>query len=418
VTRLRALAALSIACLAGPALATGPAPTFSIDFQGPSIALPDGFGPAVIDEGSILTPSPPGSPGPNPPVVGPAPPPGVEVGALAGAIGAVPGGLGILAGLLGRLELDALSYGRDVANPFGLGNRFFFSVDEWAAGHPLSGVAPNVATEGMLGALEASADVFRLLLPFVMAPPLPPGANTSHYDGNGLAPPGLGIRGFGLLEPNPPAPGVGDVGDNLDALDVDTFFADLTGPIFFSLDSAFLDPLEGFPANSGTAVGIGASGADVLVSFAGGAPVVAIPGTALGLDLFGADSDDLDALIFNDADGSATLTPGDTIYFSVRRGSAVIGFPDGLTGIPIEEGDVLTPPPGAGLPPALFVAAETLGLGTLRSGTAGPSGFGDDLDAMDVLPPATPVANWAIGALAALLPATALLAARLRRSGA
>ena len=102
----------------------------------------------------------------------------------------------------------------------------------------------------------------------------------------------------------------------------------------------------------------------------------------------------------------------------MRRGSAVIGFPDGLTGIPIDEGDVLTPPPAAGLPPALFVGAETLGLGTLRSGTAGPSGFSDDLDAMDILPPATPIANWAIGALAALLPATALLAARLRRSGA
>jgi hypothetical protein len=408
VIRSRALVALSIVCLAGPALAQNP--TFSIDFQGPLIGTPDGFFGIPIDDGSILTTTLPGPPGPNAPLPGPLLPPGVEIGALPGAGGVIPGGLGILPGLFGFVELDALSYGRDT------GDRLFFSVDEWASGDPASAAPPNVVTEGVFGASEASGDVFRFLGPFAASPPLPPGANTSHYDGDGLAPSGL--PGFGLIEPDPPLPGIPDSGDNLDALDIDTFFADLTGPVFFSLDSGTPDPLEGFPVSSGTAIGVGASGADVLLSFAGAAPVVAIPAPLLGLDLFGPDTDDLDALIFNDADGSLSLTPGDTIYFSVRRASAVIGLPDSALGIPIEEGDVLTLPTAAGLPPAIFIPAETLGLGTLRTGTAGPFGFGDDLDALDILPeqPPVPLPPWAPAALAGLLPATALAAAGLRRS--
>jgi hypothetical protein len=120
----------------------------------------------------------------------------------------------------------------------------------------------------------------------------------------------------------------------------------------------------------------------------------------LGLDLGGFDTDDLDALIFDDADGTATLTPPDTIYFSVRRGSAVIGAPDSAFGVPIEEGDVLTIPTGPGLPPALFIAAEVMGLGTVRSGTAGPFGA-DEVDALDLnltpVPALAPVSLLALG---------------------
>ena len=53
--------------------------TFSIDLQGPTIGLPDSFSGIPIDEGSILTPFPPGPPGPNPAVPGPLPPPGMMV---------------------------------------------------------------------------------------------------------------------------------------------------------------------------------------------------------------------------------------------------------------------------------------------------------------------------------------------------
>jgi hypothetical protein len=215
-----------------------------------------------------------------------------------------------------------------------------------------------------------------------MGPPGPPLGNTLAVDGDGLAP---GLPGVGLIEPNPPTPGFfPDPGDNLDAVDLGTTFPDLTGPVFFSLDSSYPDFLEVFPVNSSTAVFNGFSGADVLVSFAGGLPALAIPGPTLGLDLVaGFDTDDLDALAFDDADSSLSLTPGDRILFSVRRGSAVIGAPDSAFGIPIEEGDVLTVPAFAGGFPALFVAAESLGLATFRSGLPGPFGS-DDLDALDV----------------------------------
>lgn len=164
---------------------------------------------------------------------------------------------------------------------------------------------------------------------------------------DGLAP--SGVPGVGLIEPNPPTPGaLPDLGDNLDAVDLDTVSTDLTGAIYFSLDSPFVDPLEVPPVNNGTAIANGFSSADVLVSVAGGAPAVAIRAAVLGLDLTGFNLDDLDALIFDDADGSGSLTAADSIYFAVRRGSAVIGVLDSTFGVPIEEGDVLGSPAGAG----------------------------------------------------------------------
>lgn len=413
--RLLSFLPFAAALVPAPAFA---APTFSVDFQGAALGAPDGFFGLPITDGDILTTTPPGpAASPNPPLPGPLPFPGIEVGALPGAVGAVPGGLGILPGIGGLLELDALSYGRDI------GLQLVFSVDEFASGVP-GGLPPDVFTEGVTGSVEASADVFRYLGPILPTPPGPGPGNTAVLDGDGLFPSGL--PGVGLLEPNPPTAGfIPDLGDNLDAVDMDTTFADLTGPVFFSLDSSFPDPLEAPPANAGTAIGNGFSGADVLVSFAGAAPIVSIPAVALGLDIFGFDTDDLDALFFNDADGTLTLTPPDTIGFSVRRGSAVIGTPDSTFGIPIEEGDVLTVPTGAGAFPAILISAEALGLGTARSGTLGPFGP-DDLDALDIhtsQPPAVPtVPAMGLGgqaALVALLFGTALLESvrRTRRSG-
>jgi hypothetical protein len=332
------------------------------------------------------------------------------VGAFPGAPGSIPGGLGIFPGGLGLVELDALSYGRD------LGDELFFSVDEFAIGLP--GVPPDVFSEGVGGTAEASADVFTYGGPVTPTPPGLPLGNTVWNDGNGLAPPVPPLKGYGLVEPNPPTPGIiPDPGDNLDAVDIDTRLKDFAGLIYFSLDSPFADVVEGPPVNTGTAMGNGFSGADVLVSAVGGAPALSCPAATLGLDLSGWNNDDLDALIFNDADGTTTCTPGvDTLYFSVRRSSAVIGAPDSCFGVPIEEGDILTFPAVAGLPPCLFIAAEALGLGTVRSGSAGPFGS-DDLDALDIVPPPAVPAHptWALAPLAALLPGIGLWIAQRRR---
>ena len=361
-------------------------PTFSIDFQGPTAGAADGFALGVIGAGDILTTPVGGIPGPNPPVPGPfAVASGIEVGGPPLAAGAYPGGLGLLPGAGGVIELDALSYGRDTG-----AFQLMFSVDEFAIGFP--GTAPDVASEGALGLTGASADVFMYLAPFMTMPPAPGPGNVAIYDGNGIGPSAL--PGIALIEPGAPTVGIiPELGDNLDAMDINTTAADLMGPIYFSLDTAMPDPLEPLTiANTGTAAANGFSGADVLVSMAGGAPAIAIPAGVMGLDLGGAGTDDLDALIFNDADSSMSYTPGDTLYFSVRRGSAVIGAMDSQYGFPIEEGDVLTVPFGPpGTPPAIFVAAEQLGLGTVRMLTAGPWGP-DDLNAMDLLidPPVPP----------------------------
>ena len=375
---------LAALIFAGVAPGIANAMTFSIDWQGPTAGgvpgpftgIPDSFTGIPIDEGSILTPFFPGPPGPNPPAFGPLLPPGMMVHSLAGSpFGSVPGGLGIVTGPpFGGVELDALSYGRDD------GIELFFSVDEWAIGLP-GPAPPNVFTEGAFGAAEASADVFAYLGLAIPTPPGPVIGNTAVVDGDGVA--SFGGPGSGLIEPNPPLPGP-DSGDNLDAVDLDTTLADVTGPIYFSLDSLFVDPLEGVP-NTGTAFGNGFSGGDVLVSTPGGVPAVFIPAPILGLDFFGTDTDDLDALALLDVGTVGVFEPGiDKVLFSVRRGSAVIGLPDSAFGVPIEEGDVLSLPAGFTPFPSIFIAAEALGLATARSG-ATPFGFGDDLDALDIL---------------------------------
>lgn len=390
---LKALPLLLLALL-GPAGAAVAQPTFSIDFQGPTPGAAGGFGFGVITEGDILTTPLPAAPGPNPPVPGPfAIAPGIEIGAVPAAPGAVPGGLGLLVVAPGVVEVDALSYGRD------MGVMLHFSVDEFAVG--LAAPAPSVFTEGALGLTGASADVWRYLGPFFSIPPGGGPGHTQAVDGNGIGPSGL--PGIALIEPGAPTVGIlPDAGDNLDAVDMDTTLADLTGPVFFSLDSGFPDPLELPPANSGTAFANGFSGADVLVSMAGGVPALAIPAAALGLDMAGIDTDDLDALIYDDADASGGFTPGDSVYFSVRRGSAVIGVADSFYGVPIEEGDVLTLPVTLGAPPAIFIPGEALGLATARSGFAGPFGP-DDLNALDVIgtppkaaPSTGPLALWVL----------------------
>ncbi len=395
---MRKVIVLLVVALLAAAGTAGAAPTFSIDFQGPTAG--------AVSEGDILTPVLPGI----------VPPPAVVI--PAGAVG-----LGVVPGPVGFMEVDALSYGRDQwIGPTDL-PQYFFSVDEFAVGLP--GVPPSsVTTEGAAGAMEASGDVY------VSAPLLPgpiaPGAlgiNAGVFDGNGGLTPFL-APGLNLIEPNPPTPTAPDPGDNLDAVDVNTSAADLAGPVYFSLDSSFPDPLElALPANTGTALGNGFFGGDVLVStLPGGPPALYAPGFMLGLST--GDQDDLDALILWENGtgvyepvtgpyswvGVAGAGPTDMLLYSVRRASAIIGTLDSLWGIPIEEGDILVPMGPPGTPPGIFMPAEVLGLATVRSGTGAAWGvpnpnwgnqdiWADDLDALDVVPEPGSAALLLLGAV-------------------
>jgi hypothetical protein len=318
------------------------------------------------------------------------------------------------------VEIDALSYGRE------RGEQLIFSVDDFSVGIQNSTQNhPNVFTEGSAGAQEASADVFSYLGPAVptQLTGISGAGNRAIIDGNGVAP--FGGPGLGLIEPNPPTfLSPYDRGDNLDALDINTSAEDVFRPIFFSLDSKFQDPLEATPGttlpNTGTAIGNGFFGGDVVVTVAGTLPVLYAPASALGLDIEGTDTDDLDALALWD-DGVLSPTTGmpifspdrDKILFSVRRGSKVVGMPDSLLGLPIEEGDILAPPPVAGgSTPSIFIPAEELGLATIRSALVSTTDFSDDLDAMDIIR-VVPEPSTAVMFLFAT---TGLLATRRRRT--
>ena len=341
---------------------------YSIDFQGPTAGsatpgagLPDAYFGAPISEGDLLDSA--GFWGGGAP--------GIVISAVAGGPGQVPGGLGIVPGPQGFVEVDALSAGGDMPT------EFFFSVDEFA-----EGTRGDLLTYGALGAQEAPADLFEGWGQSPAAPTSPPWLVNRSYDG----------LTWGLVEPDPPTSGaLPDAGDNIDA--VGSLHGG--GRTYFSLDAGFADPLEPSPpVNSGTAAANGFSGADILVSTPGGTPSVWMPATALGLDLAGPDTDDLDALILH-ADWG-------TFLFSVRRGSAVIGQLDSRFNIPIEPGDILEPPLAPGQTPAIVVAAEVLGLATVRSGSPNQWGFGDDLDALGWIPEPATMGLMGLGGLMVL----------------
>lgn len=343
-------------------------PSFSIDFQ--STQATGGF----VSEGDILVPVGAG--------MFPSPAVAIPVGA---------GGLGVVPNSVGIREVDALSYGTEPMLVPNMLPRWELSVDEFAIGYP-GNPSPSVRTEGALGATEAAGDIYAST---TAAGPLfgGPGVNVGVYDGNGgltpFAAPGLNLR-----EPTPPNLGLPDVNDNLDAWEN----SPPGYPVYFSMDAALTDPLEGPPVNSATAAANGFSGSDVVVTTSpGGPPVLYAAAALLGLDLNGVASD-LDALVLSEngtpgyqpTTGPYSWTAGtDMLLYSVRRGSGIIGSLDAIFGMPIEEGDILVPVsiPG-GFAPGIFVNAETLGLATVRSGTAisfdGVNVYGDDLDALDV----------------------------------
>ncbi|MCA8980851.1 MAG: hypothetical protein H6831_05530 [Planctomycetes bacterium] len=362
---------------------------FSVDYFGPTIATPDSAFGAPITEGDVLFPMT------LLPAYGPLLPPSIDRAAGPGGLPPLDLGLAGYAGCAGHppgvactVEVDALSHGRDnpmdPAVPYPIASLIWFSVDRFAVGTPPGLAGPAVSTEAPFG--DAATDVFTGfgLLPGPLPPFAVPPANVGIVDGDGLiSPSGFVYPGVGIME--------GAFNDNLDALDTEMPLG--IYPTYFSLEGGLVDPITGV-VGSGSALAHGFSSSDILVTPAPGAlpGLFAIAG-ALGLDLFGFGTDDLDALIMFE-NGTGVFEPplgpyhwvfggSDMVLFSVRRGSAVIGSPDSMFGLPIEEGDILMPPIPGGLSPfpAIFIAAENLGLATVRSGF--PVLFGDDLDAAD-----------------------------------
>jgi hypothetical protein len=354
--------------------------TFSIDYKGPTVAGPATPADILMPAGGI----PAFGPLPPPVIAITAGPPGLAIPTF-GACAATPPGVPC------PLEVDALSYGTDgPAMPGMPPGRWYFSVSRESVGIPTP-IAPSVFSEA--GTMEVAADIF---IDMGLPPaPVPPffGANVGVIDGNGVAGPSpFAYPGLGLVEPHIPCAPV-NPGDNVDALDVDGPI----GPIaYFSLDAAGPDAC-GIPRpGAGPANGF-LPGAILGKAVGALAPIfVYAPPAALGLDLAGPGTDDLDALaLFNNAVAGFAPSPGpyvgyggafDMVMFSVSPTSAVVGALDSLQGLPIMPGDILIPPVapafgGNGLPtPGIFIAAEAIGLTTVRSGFAASA----NLDGLDI----------------------------------
>ena len=394
---LRRLALLSLSASGLAAVASAQV-SFSIDWHSPTVGMPNPCTGVPITEGDILTPVG------FAPAFGPLPPPCIGISAGMPGLSLMWSApcIGHPGGTPCRVEVDALSYGRD--HPLSPNNVMFeeylFSTDEFAVGGIPPLMFPSVTSEAPVG--DSSADVWR------QGAPLPPGpvppyaglvGHTGAIDGDGLASgTGAVYPGTGLIEPN--FPGFPNTGDNLDAFDYDQAFS---GPpifpttgVYFSLDAAFLDPMTGTP-NEGTGLAEGFTGGDILLAPAPGLPAVLwAPAPALGLNLINFQEDDLDALAIWE-NGSGVFEPSkqpydwntgvsDMVLFSVRRGSPVVGMPDSIFGIPISEGDILTTPlptamGGVSPFPGIFCAAENLGLTARIAGVL----FNDDLNALDTL---------------------------------
>ncbi|MCP5023527.1 MAG: hypothetical protein GY930_17380 [bacterium] len=367
---------------------------FSIDWHSQTVGVPDSGTATPITAGDLLTPAT------SPLILGPLTTPAIGLTHGGPGLGLFPGCVGAPGGVMCYVEVDALSFGED--QPFTPGlqaaGKLHMSVDRFAAGEAGAPLPPNVTSEGP--ALDAAGDVF-LNPDMIPSGPVAPGPAWGNrgvmdedglYSGSGYRYPGLGLSATISAVTLP---------DNLDALDTITMPAGAGMPpvVYFSMDDQGIDPLTGI-THSASANTHGFYGADVLSTVIGsGTPTLYAPATSLGLNIaIGLNPDDLDALILRE-NGDGIFQPSqvpmdwntgstDMLLFSVRRGSAVIGEPDSIFGIPIEEGDILTTPlstafGGLSPFPGIFYAAERLGLGTIRSGTVVGSNFADDLNALD-----------------------------------
>lgn len=396
---LRGLATPALPFLCLTAVPASAQVTFSIDWKGPTIGQPDSAYGSPITEGDVLAAED------FVPGLGPLGTPrivyfaggGLGTGPGLGLSGA-PNCIGHTAGTPCKVEVDALSYGQPNINTPSFASRYVFGVDRQARG-VASPLPPNVHSEGPVG--DAACDLF---IDLGLGPgPKPPtsalAGGVGAIDGNGLPSlTGFQYPGVGLVEPNGPSNTVPSGGDNLDGLAINQSPLPVLWPVYFSLDAAWIDPLTGIP-HSGSAAAHGFRPGDVLVaSGTGAAPQLYAAANQLGLDLLANQLDDLDALILME-NGVAGYQPSvepndwwtgatDMLLFSVRRGSQVIGRPDSIFGLPIEEGDILTVPlsNSSGLSPfpGIYIAAENLGLRTVRSGGV-ITPFGDDLNAAEMV---------------------------------
>ena len=385
-----------VSATAAAASAQGPGQLrFSIDFQGPTIAdQPAQGGPQYSDSDLLVRQGNPFNPGPP------------AIAYLGNYLSRYSTCLDHQPGFSCGVELNAFTFGRDArllddpAYEFSV----YLSVDEWAAGSPISlgtGI-PTVFSEAT--SRDAASDTFALPLKgiFPFQPQLPVAVGVADGDGRRSTPNAAAFPGVGLVEPiDPDAGSAADNGDNLDALDLGPPINPAVDPLFFSLQAGFPlcnEPNVPIVDSAGfqtTITGLPARGADVLLfapQAGGGAGVIRTyaPAQALGLDRFAPGTDDVDALsIWDNGDGIYQPPSGpyawafpngsDLLLFSVRCGSDIIESLD-MGGLPITEGDVLIK--YAGDPrPTIFVRAETLGLDTtIRGGL-----FNDELDGLDLV---------------------------------
>lgn len=285
---------------------------FSVDPASPSSAF--------VSPADLLTPGPPGGP------------PVVAFSFLA---------LGLAFGD----DVNALSFGTFV------GTEVFFSVDRGAGGQ--AGTA--VASEAAAG--QPAGDIFADRFPIVLD-------HTNSLVANQDA--------LGLLPAIPAGSATAALLDNIDALDMDPPSAvDLNGdgipdlPIFFSLAPG--SPTLGL---------IGASPADILSTFGGAQPTVAVSAATLGLSTL----DDIDALVFD----PGNVTP----LISLAPGSPTLAL---LPGSPADIFAPLISPPGFLGPSLLLGTISSLGLLTTDDVTAFSDGI---LAPRDVAEPADTTALW------------------------
>jgi len=313
----------------------------------------------------------------------PGPALGANVDAFSTGIAPMPGGLPLpplVASLLFSVD------------PVATGSGGTFSC---AAGVPVfpGGFAADVNSEAALlpFSTDAPADWF-LASPNVLGglPSIEPMPHAGFADGDGAAaapfflPHPLGAP-FALKEPLPP-------GDDVDGMD-------MAAPGIYDFlppgGDGVPDIIVYYTVDIPTAATVGISGADVVGAVGGGA-FLYIGGLALGLDGFGLNTDDIDALVVKDfmGDGVYDPTPAtgpDIVYYSLAPGSASIGLVDACLGLKIEEDDILTDGTTIGLPgaPCIAIPAENIGLWTARACGLNPvtGFFGDNVDAIDFHPP-------------------------------